>query len=146
MGQCGCGIDVKSGDLAGLCIALGKAMYRQAERFFSAYQITPSQFDMLVVLSDKGVMPLSKLSESLCCACSNVTGLVDRLERDGLVKRERSQEDRRVILLGLTPKGQELLQNVPCDACCGIRFDDLLEKGEQAELRRILEKLIAATR
>ncbi len=139
-----CGLHIRSGDLASLCIALGKAMYRQAERFLSSYGITPSQFDMLTVLSEQGMIPLNKLSESLCCACSNVTGIVDRLERDGLVRRERSQEDRRVILLGLTQKGQELWSSVPCGACCGIGLDDILNKDEQSELRRILEKLIAA--
>ena len=144
MSKCGCGCDVKTGDLSELCITLGRAMYRQADRFLSAYGLTPSQFDILTVLSDEGAIPLNRLSERLCCACSNVTGLVDRLERDGLVNRERSSEDRRVILLDLTDKGREILKSVPVGGCCGMRFDGILDKDEEAELRRILEKLIAA--
>ena len=144
MSECGCGLTVKNGDLAALCIALGKAMYRQAETFLSSYGVTPSQFDLLTVLAKEGEVPLNRLSESLCCACSNVTGLVDRLERDGLVRRERSREDRRVILLSLTKKGQDLWRSVPCDTCCGIKVDDILDGEEQSKLRRILEKLIAS--
>ena len=136
--------NVKSGDLAELCIALGKAMYKQADRFLSAYGLTPSQFEILTVLSEEGTIPLNRLSERLCCACSNVTGIVDRLERDGLVKRERSQEDRRVILLGLTEKGRDMWSSVPLGGCCGMRFGSILDSDEQYELRRILEKLIAA--
>ena len=134
----------KNGDLVGLCIALGKAMHKQADRFLSRYGLTPSQFEILTVLSEEGAIPLNRLSERLCCACSNVTGIVDRLERDGLVKRERSREDRRVILLGLTDKGREIWSSVPYGGCCGMRFDGILDTDEESELRRILEKLIAA--
>ena len=142
MGQCAC--NMKGGDLAELCIALGKAMYKQADRFLSAYGLTPSQFEILTVLSQEGTIPLNRLSERLCCACSNVTGIVDRLERDGLVKRERSREDRRVILLGLTDKGREMWDSVPRGGCCGMRLDGILDSDEESELRRILEKLVAA--
>jgi len=142
MSKCKC--STNSGDLAELCIALGKAMYKQADRFLSAYGLTPSQFEILTVLSEEGEIPLNRLSERLCCACSNVTGIVDRLERDGLVKRERSQEDRRVILLGLTDKGQETWSSVPHGGCCGMGFAGILDEDEESELRRILEKLIAA--
>ena len=143
MSQCRCKI-MENGDLAELCISLGKAMYKQADRFLSAYGLTPSQFEILTILSESGEIPLNKLSERLCCACSNITSIVDHLERDGLVKRQRSQEDRRVILLSLTEKGQETWRGVPNSGCCGIRFDNILNKDEESELRRIIEKLIAA--
>lgn len=139
-----CARDGKTWDLVDLCIALGKAMYRQADRFLSGYGLTLSQFEMLTVLSEEGAVPLNRLSERLCCACSNVTGLVDRLERDGLVKRERSQEDRRVILLDLTEKGRGLWSSVPRGGCCGMRLDGILDADEESGFRRILEKLTTA--
>ena len=40
---------------------------------------------------------------------STITGVVDRMERNGLVTRERSQDDRRVVLISLTPSALELL-------------------------------------
>ena len=139
-----CTYNLKGGDLAELCIALGKAMYKQADRFLSAYGLTPSQYELLTVLSEEGAVPLNRLSERLCCAGSNVTGIVDRLERDGLVRRERSQEDRRVILLGLTDKGHEKWRSVPRGGCCGLRLNSILDGGEESQLRRILEKLTVA--
>jgi len=136
--------DIKNGSLAELCVTLAKAMFKQADRFLADYGLTPAQFDILTVLSEEGTIPLNRLSERLCCACSNVTGLVDRLERDGMVKRERSVEDRRVVLLGLTDKGQEMWKSVPRGKCCGLQFAGILDQSEEDELRRILEKLIAA--
>lgn len=130
-------------DLEDLCIVLGRAMYKRADRFLSAYGLTPPQFEILTVLSEEGMIPLNRLSERLCCASSNVTGIVDRLERDALVRRERSQEDRRVILLGLTDKGMQLRRTVP-EGCCGIDINGILDAKEVGELRRLLTKLVAA--
>ena len=143
-GSSRCSCSTRDGDLAELCIALGKAMYKQADRFLSAYGLTPSQFEILTVLAQEGSIPLNRLSERLCCACSNITGIVDRLERDGLVERERSHEDRRVILLALTAKGKAKVKSVPLGGCCGMSFDGILNSDETLELRRILEKLLAA--
>jgi DNA-binding MarR family transcriptional regulator len=142
MGQCR--RQLKSDDLVELCIALGKAMYKQADQFLSAYGLTPSQFEILSILSEEGDIPLNRVSERLCCACSNVTGLVDHLERDGLVKRQRSEEDRRVILLGLTEKGQEMWKTVPSSGCCGVTFKSILNREEESEFRRIVKKLLSA--
>lgn len=118
MSQCGC--EVSSTGLSDLCIALGRVMYRRSEGFLSPYGVTPPQFDILNVLAQEGDVPLNRLSERLCCACSNVTGIVDRLERDGLVRRERSLEDRRVILLQLTESGRDLWRKIPQGQCCKI--------------------------
>ena len=51
---------------------------------------------------------MSRLAETLSCDASNVTGLVDRLESRGLVRREPSSQDRRVKVLQLTPTGARL--------------------------------------
>lgn len=142
MSQCGCGF----GDLGlvELCIALGRVMYRRAEQFLSQYGVTPPQMEILTVLGKEGGVPLNRLSERLCCACSNVTGIVDRLERDGLVKRERSSDDRRVITLQLTDEGRKLWEGIPQGQCCGIDLRGKLSFSEEAQLRSILSKLIDA--
>ena len=51
---------------------------------------------------------MGRLAETLSCDASNVTGLVDRLESRGLVRRAPSAEDRRVKVLQLTPTGARL--------------------------------------
>jgi DNA-binding MarR family transcriptional regulator len=51
---------------------------------------------------------MCRLADTLSCDASNVTGLVDRLESRGLVKRQSSAADRRVKVLQLTPTGSRL--------------------------------------
>jgi len=53
-------------------------------------------------------LPMSRLADTLSCDASNVTGLVDRLESRGLVRRRPSPQDRRVKVLQLTPTGSRL--------------------------------------
>jgi DNA-binding MarR family transcriptional regulator len=55
---------------------------------------------------------MGRLAEALACDASNVTGLVDRLESRGLVRRHPSAEDRRVKVLELTPSGVRLRSTV----------------------------------
>ena len=76
-------------------------------RLRQTYGITLPQFDVLSELEHAGEqLTMSQLSEKLMVSNGNVTGVVDRLERDGFVKRESSKEDRRVQHISLTPKGE----------------------------------------
>ena len=52
-------------------------------------------------------LTLSELATRISCVRSNVTQLVDRLEAEGLVKREDDRDDRRIIRASLTPQGRE---------------------------------------
>ena len=57
-------------------------------------------------------MPISRLAQYTGSANSTVSGIVDRLERLGLVKRERSEQDRRVIYVALTPEYMNVQKRV----------------------------------
>lgn len=65
-------------------------------------------FTVLRTLRRSGPTSAKRLTAALACTHSNITGIVDRLERDGWVKRSRSTEDRRVIYLELTEKGRQI--------------------------------------
>lgn len=82
---------------------------RRMERFLTArYGLTTPQYQLLLAAATGREMTLGGLSQSLNCSRGNVTGIVDRLERDGWIVRERSQEDRRVIAVKLTAKGEQI--------------------------------------
>jgi len=55
----------------------------------------------------RGPLPLSALAERQHCVRSNITQLVDRLEKDGLVRRRPDPADRRGVLAALTPAGEQ---------------------------------------
>ena len=71
-------------------------------------QLSPAQCHVLHLIEPERPVPMGQLAETLACDASNVTGLVDRLESRGLVRRRPSAGDRRVKVLQLTPTGSRL--------------------------------------
>lgn len=81
---------------------------KRSDRFLVDWGLTTPQYELLLAATKHEMITLGDLSEHLHCSRGNVTGIVDRLERDGWLVRERSQEDRRVIWVRLTAKGQQV--------------------------------------
>jgi len=63
-------------------------------------------------LEESGELAMSRLADFLDVSLSNATGLVDRMEERGLVERTRVSDDRRVVLVGLTPAGRDILAEI----------------------------------
>lgn len=82
---------------------------KRCDRFLSTkYGLTMPQFQLLLAAVQNADVTLGGLSEELNCSRGNVTGIVDRLERDQWLERERSTHDRRVITVRLTEKGTKV--------------------------------------
>lgn len=77
---------------------------RQFRTHFGKCDLTFPQALVLNTLLEEAPVPISVLAERTGSANSTVSGIVDRLERMELVRRERSEEDRRVIFVNLTEK------------------------------------------
>lgn len=90
-----------------------EAIWESSRLFFSYWDISPSQFNVLNLLRDfpKGCSQ-THLSESLIMHRSNVTGLVDRLEKRQLVERLDDPSDRRAFCVRLTPAAEKLLAEI----------------------------------
>jgi DNA-binding MarR family transcriptional regulator len=71
-------------------------------------ELSPAQCHVLRLIEPGRPVPMGQLAGTLACDASNVTGLVDRLESRGLVRRRPSAADRRVKVLDLTPTGSRL--------------------------------------
>jgi DNA-binding MarR family transcriptional regulator len=95
----------------GFIFSLGrvlKALRREMEARAEALDITAAQFHVLHrLLRGDGIL-ISELTRDICSDGGTVTGLLDRLEARGLIRRERSREDRRAVHVFLTPAGREL--------------------------------------
>src|SRR6476660_8593544 len=74
----------------------------------SEFELSPAQCHVLHLIEPGQPIPMGRLAEALACDASNVTGLVDRLESRGLVRRHAGDADRRVKVLELTPSGARL--------------------------------------
>jgi MarR family transcriptional repressor of emrRAB len=91
----------------------GETLWNASRTFFARWNLSPSQFNVLNLLrlSGKGCTQV-ELSRELMQHRSNVTGLVDRLEARGLVRRRDIPTDRRAFQVSLTDKGEKLLHEI----------------------------------
>jgi DNA-binding MarR family transcriptional regulator len=104
--------------------------------------LTGPQLTVLKLLEGVGDLSLSELSERIRAQNSTVTGIIDRMERESLVMRTRSTEDRRVVKIKLTDKGAKIARGIavaPMETFRGAL--DSLSVGETRELLKILTKI-----
>lgn len=112
--------------------------------FFEGWGITGAQFGVLRCLSDAGPdgLMLSDLSKRLMVTCGNTTGVVDRLEQAGYLRRERRPGDRRIVMARLTPEGAELFARIqPAHLRLMQSLMDGLTTEEKLVLGRVCERL-----
>jgi MarR family transcriptional regulator, organic hydroperoxide resistance regulator len=110
-------------------------------------QLTGPQLTVLKGLEQIGSLSLTELSEHIRAQNSTVTGIIDRMERDDLVVRERSEADRRVVRIRLTKRGADLARDIPVapmEAFQGAIAD--LSATDMQDLLRILTKLAGSVR
>lgn len=105
-------------------------------------KLTAPQFNVLEVLSRRGPIPLKRISEELMVTGANITCVVDNLEKEDLVLRVHSKEDRRVINAELTDKGKAKINGIlPEYARKMADLTSVLSEDEQRELANLLQKL-----
>ncbi len=106
------------------------------------YGLTGSQFGVLDALFHMGPLQQSDLGKNIFKSGGNITMVVDNLEKNGLVRRERSEKDRRVINVYLTEKGGKLFSEVlPVYIKAMEEEMNGLTKLEQEELGRLCVRL-----
>lgn len=106
------------------------------------FELSPAQCHVLHLIEPDRPIPMGRIAESLACDASNVTGLVDRLESRGLIRRQPSAEDRRVKVLVLTPEGAHLRSIVMERMTQPPESLSRLSSDEQRALVRILKRLL----
>ena len=108
----------------------------------AALELSPAQCHVLYVIEPGKPLPMKQLAASLSCDASNVTGLVDRLESRGLVRRLPGRDDRRVKELDLTPTGARLRAELVARMSTPPPALARLSARDQRELERILSRLL----
>lgn len=108
----------------------------------AALELSPAQCHVLYVIEPGKPVPMKQLAASLSCDASNVTGLVDRLESRGLIRRQPGRQDRRVKELDLTPTGARLRAELMARMSTPPAAIGRLSARDQRELERILSRLL----
>ena len=120
-------------------IKTSSAILRLSDRFFAPFGTTDIQFNILMILKNapKGGISQQALSEKLVVTKSNVVGLVDRMEKQGLVKRQPHPTDRRFNQIVISQKGGELVQKV--EAHYDQEVDRMMAELSESEKKAIIE-------
>lgn len=114
----------------------------QLQRHLASLEITPPQLAVLEALLHLGPMSQGELGRKLLRSNPNMTAVLDNLERNGWIQRERSQEDRRVVVASLTPEGRRVIEKVfPAHVAHIAALLGALTAEEQEQLGALCKKL-----
>lgn len=106
-----------------------RALVAVAARSLAAAEdeVTLPQYRVLVLLSNRGAQRALDLADQLGVTQSTVTRMCDRLERKGLINRERPRDNRRVVITAISTRGQQLV--------------DAVTRRRRTEIRTILRRM-----
>lgn len=119
------------------------AFWRIDSRHIRTMRLTPSQFDVIATLGDTEGMTCSELSARTLVTKGTLTGVMDRLARKGLIRREQMAQDRRSIKITLTDKGNALFRRTFASHIAFLKpyFERALSSKEAETARVLLTRL-----
>ena len=121
--------------------ACSRTIIKQYTPFLEAIDLTYTQYITMMVLWEKKQVTVKELGESLFLDSGTLTPLLKKLENKGYIKRSRSKEDERNLIVTLTDKGWELREemlSIPRSMASCVDLD----QQEAADLYRLLYKVL----
>ena len=117
-------------------------LFKQSmSKVFEDIGITAPQGMVIGILSKEKTLKITELSTKLSLSNSTVSGIVDRLEKQGMVKRKRSEQDKRVVYVSISSDFKEMNQNF--HQRIEEKIEDAMSKGTPEELAKVFEGLDA---
>lgn len=124
--------------------AVSRLVIQQYKPLLDELEITYPQYLVLLVLWQNDDIPIKEISDRLFLETNTLTPLLKRMENNGIIKRNRSKMDERVVIISLTQKGKklytkaleipnQLLQKLGCFS---------IEENELFSLKKILDKIL----
>jgi len=113
------------------------------ERLFRQFGLTPAQYNILRILRGEGrPLPILEIANRMITVVPGITGLIDRLEKAGLVERHRCVQDRRVIYVALCEAALAKLTDLD-EPVTALHREVMqpLSNSEQQQLIQLLERL-----
>lgn len=119
-------------------------MRRVVESRMAAHGLTDAQWKPLWLIRTGEADSAFELSRRLCIDAGATTRTVDRLEVKGLIERVRSETDRRVVHLRLTPAGEAAAAVIP-EVLASVNNDFLrgFDENEFAQVKKLLQRMTA---
>ena len=105
--------EITLNEIVGAIRRLVRAVYLDSAKMSKQFGLTGPQSAILRTLIITGPISSADLSRKLYVTPSNITGIIDRLEKKGLIERIRQHGDRRIVLITLTENGMNLGKKLP---------------------------------
>ena len=123
-------------------VVTGTLLLREGAALLSPYGLTETHFNILMLLryqSENGRINQTRLGNMLLIHRSNITGIIDRMEKAGLVRRIADPEDRRINYIEMTEKGKETLAEA--HKVYYSRLDEVMSVISDSDNEQICTKL-----
>lgn len=124
--------------------ACARQVVRLYSPFLSELGVTYTQYITLMVLWEKGDVPVKELTKALYLDTGTMTPLLRNMEKHGLLTRTRSTEDERVVMISLTEKGWALREEavkIPSEVAGCIKMEPAEAMGLYQTLYKLLDEL-----
>jgi DNA-binding MarR family transcriptional regulator len=104
--------------------------------------VTPREIKAMLLLGDKGETTMTELAAAIDAPLSTVTRIADKLERKGLIHRSRSDQDRRIVVVAASKKGQMLHNSMREDQLAvSHKMLELLGSDEREVFLELMAKM-----
>lgn len=119
-------------------------MLPQLEELFADKSLTFSQWTVLMALREWGHSTSAELARDICHDAGSLTRILDELEQRDLIARVRSETDRRVVSLSMTPQGLTLVETLLPRVVA--HWNELLGDFTHLEIKQLIKLLTRVTR
>jgi DNA-binding MarR family transcriptional regulator len=118
-------------------------LQKRLAELLRGHQLTPAQYNMLRILcgAEPGGLTCSQAAERMLSPDPDITRLLDRMETNGLIRRDRTKEDRRVVITRITDRGLDLTKQI--DAPLHLLLKQCLGRVGQQRLKELIDTLEA---
>lgn len=125
---------------------IGQIMHLSMERarqMFGQYDLKPGQAGILLILNKEGEMSQRELSEKMNLTQPSITAAIQKMERQGYIRRTPDSRDQRMLRLSLTEKSRALIQRAKEDTA---RLEETMLTGISLEERLLLRRILTQMR
>ncbi|WP_040213014.1 MarR family winged helix-turn-helix transcriptional regulator [Clostridium polynesiense] len=132
-------MSAKGAEISALLKEINHELNNKLKCSFKDFDLTLPQINALKILYSHKKLKISELSQKMNLANSTVSGIVDRLEKQGLLERVRSSEDKRIVYLILSPKTEEIKDDI--HNTVNDYLASLVSKGSEEEINSVIKGL-----
>ena len=110
------------------------------KRLLAKYKLKPVEFTVLALVAEYPLINQKRIGDTINVSPPNLATLLDRMQENGLIERQRNPRDKRSHIIALTPQGQALFDRTK-NSVANLEMASSLNRDEHDQLIRLLQKV-----